>query len=117
MARAEAPVPAGGHGIEVEVVYCPGRAQLDARTLRLPPGATVAQALSASGLLERHPSLVVSEVGVWGRPVPPTRVLREGDRVEVYRPLQVAPMEARRTRHAAQKRGRQRRVSAVDNAS
>jgi uncharacterized protein len=116
MGRAEAPVPAGGPVIEVEVVYCPARARVDATRLRLPAGATVAQALSASGLIERHTGLVVTDVGVWGRMEPLSRELREGDRVEVYRPLQVAPMDARRTRHEAQKRGRQRRASAADNA-
>ena len=72
MARAEAPVPAGGHVIEVEVVYCPGRAQVDARTLHLPPGATVAHAHKARRQRGPPPRRVGCEVGGWGPPQPPT---------------------------------------------
>lgn len=64
-------------------------------TLNLPAGATVAQALTAAGC-----TLAPGEqVGVWGRAQPLDAPLREGDRVEVYRPLMVDPKEARRQRY------------------
>lgn len=62
--------------------------------LRLPGGATVADALDA---LEISPPEGV-DIGVWGRPVGKTAVLRDGDRIEFYRPLECDPKAARRAR-------------------
>ncbi len=68
--------------------------------LRLPAGATVADALAKSGLASLHPQLDVarSPVGIFGRRVERDRVLADGDRVEVYRPLLADPKDARRRR-------------------
>ena len=86
--------------IAVEVVYCPAPGTVDAVDLRLPAGATVADALRASGLLERHALVLVElKVGVWSKARELGHVLRERDRVEVYRPLTVDPKEARRLRY------------------
>ena len=41
-------------------------------------------------------------IGVWGKPIPAGRVLVEGDRLEVYRPLTVDPKVARRARFVRQ---------------
>jgi putative ubiquitin-RnfH superfamily antitoxin RatB of RatAB toxin-antitoxin module len=70
------------------------------RTLRLPPGSTVADALGACDLVRRYPDidLDTAPVGIHGRKVKRDQVLREGDRVEVYRPLRIDPMQARRLR-------------------
>jgi uncharacterized protein len=86
--------------LQVEVVFCPGPGQADVVPLELPAGSTVADALSRSGLLERHglPTEGVP-VGVWCKLREPGSLLREGDRVEVYRPLTVDPKEARRQRY------------------
>jgi putative ubiquitin-RnfH superfamily antitoxin RatB of RatAB toxin-antitoxin module len=70
--------------------------------LLLPEGATVADALQASGWREACPQGDASEVGIWGKRCEPGQVLREGDRVEVYRPLQVDPKVARRERFRRQ---------------
>lgn len=85
--------------IAVEVVYAePGRAFR--RRLRLPAGATAAQAIEASGLPAAFPALAIDpgRLGVFARRVAPDTPLRDGDRVEVYRPLRVDPKEARRRR-------------------
>lgn len=80
--------------MRVELVYAlPERAEH--RTLDLPPGATARDALDAAGLTDVH------AVGVFGKRVPLDQTLREGDRVEVYRPLAVDPKEARRRRARA----------------
>ena len=107
MARVE-PAP-GGHPraserLHVEVAYCPGPGEADVVSLDLPAGAVLADALVASGLLQRHglPEDGL-RVGIWCRPCEPTTPLRESDRVEIYRPLTVDPKEARRLRY---KRGR-----------
>lgn len=70
------------------------------RSLRVPAGSTVQQAIEASGLLQAHPGidLTVNLVGLYGKKKPLDTILREHDRVEVYRPLQADPKEARRRR-------------------
>lgn len=90
--------------MRVEALYCPGPGQVDVQVLDLPAGSTLGQALAASGLLQRH-GLLADEVkaGVWSRVKPLDTVLREGDRVELYRPLTVDPKEARRLRYKRQR--------------
>jgi hypothetical protein len=85
--------------MRVEVVYArPDRQFVVA--LRLAPGATVRDAIAASGLLERHREIDPAGVqaGLFGTRVRLERVLAEGDRVEILRPLAVDPKEARRRR-------------------
>ena len=95
-----------GLTVPVEVAYSPAAGQVDLTALSLAPGSTVADALRASGVLVRHdlnePTL---RVGIWGREQPLTTVLRARDRVEVYRPLQVDPKEARRLRYRRHREG------------
>lgn len=98
--RTDAAAGEGGT-IRVEVVYAAAPHDVDLSELRLAPGATVAEALQASGLMPRRGLDAASaEVGVWGARCPRDHRLRDGDRVEVYRPLQVDPKEARRRRDA-----------------
>lgn len=68
--------------------------------LELPEGATLAQAIERSGLVARFPSLAGAQAGVWGRTAPPARVLRDGDRVELYRPIRADAKAMRRARAA-----------------
>lgn len=86
--------------LRVEVVYCPAPGVNDLSVLHLAQGATVADALHASGVLQRH-ALVADELklGVWSKPREASSLLRHRDRVEVYRPLTVDPKEARRLRY------------------
>lgn len=81
----------------VEVVYAlPGRQTVE--RVRLAPGMTAVDAVDASGILAAHPDLRDRslDLGIFGRPVPPTELLHDGDRVEIYRPLVADPREARR---------------------
>ncbi|PHM73649.1 RnfH family protein [Xenorhabdus kozodoii] len=85
--------------INIEVVYAlPERQYL--RNVKLPQGATVEQAIIASGLLTlRHDiDLVKNKVGIYSRPAKLSDTLEEGDRVEIYRPLIADPKEMRRKR-------------------
>jgi putative ubiquitin-RnfH superfamily antitoxin RatB of RatAB toxin-antitoxin module len=82
--------------MRVEVVYAIGK-QADVVTLTLPAGATVEQAISASGIAARHP-VDLNAVGIFGRRVPPATRLADGDRVEIYRALALDPKEQRRRR-------------------
>jgi uncharacterized protein len=99
-------VPAEARAAEVlriEVVYGAGPGQVDATPLRLPCGSRVIDAVAASGVLGRHGLTADSLLlGVWNRAAAGEAPLRDGDRVEIHRPLQVDPKEARRQRHARQ---------------
>lgn len=68
--------------------------------LELAPGATVADALASSGFADAFPDVdaLAHGVGVYGKRCDPARLLRDGDRVEIYRPLIFDPMESRRRR-------------------
>jgi putative ubiquitin-RnfH superfamily antitoxin RatB of RatAB toxin-antitoxin module len=85
--------------IEVQVCYAlPDSTFL--RSLSVPAGTTIEQAVAQSGLLQATPGidLAINMVGIHGKRKPLDTVLREHDRVEVYRPLQADPKEARRRR-------------------
>lgn len=77
--------------IEVEVAVAWPDLQRLVR-LRLAAGSTAAAALAAAGFGG------ATDIGIFGRRVTADRVLRAGDRVEVYRPLVVDPKQARRRR-------------------
>ena len=83
--------------IDVEVVFgIPAQQRLV--SLRLQSGATVADAIEKSGLAREFADHDLSSlsVGVWGHLAARDAVLSAGDRVEIYRPLQMDPREARR---------------------
>lgn len=87
--------------IDVEVAYGAAPHRVVRVMLRLPPGATLADALRASGIAASLPAheLATLSAGVWGRIADAVTPLRQGDRVELYRPLKVDPKEARRLRY------------------
>jgi uncharacterized protein len=90
--------------LKVRVVYLAPGVNFD-RLLSLPPGSRAIDAIEASGLLAAHPELSSSlSVGVFGQACAPDHPLRDGDRVEVYRPLTVDPKEARRVRAEVRRR-------------
>jgi putative ubiquitin-RnfH superfamily antitoxin RatB of RatAB toxin-antitoxin module len=98
MARAESRM------MSIEVVYCPQPGHCDRVRLSLPEGSSVADAVAASGLGQRHGLAAESiETGIWGRKQLLQTALRDRDRVELYRPLRVDPKEARRLRYKRSK--------------
>ncbi len=98
MVRADRP------GLRVEIAYSPAARVVDRVELCLAEPCTVGEALRRSGLLQRHPEIDLERqrIGVWGRPRRVDELLRDGDRVEVYRGLRVDPKEARRLRQRRQ---------------
>jgi len=83
--------------IEVEVVAAwPERVWRV--VLRLPSGATLAQALADAAVREAFPEAATLPVGIHSRRCTSEQVLREGDRIELYRPLLIDPKRARRER-------------------
>ena len=94
--------------IAVEVVYAlPQKQYLQRVTLNA--GATIEQAIQASGLLALRDDIDLSKnkVGIYSRPAKLDDEVHEGDRVEIYRPLIADPKELRRQRaeKSAQKKG------------
>jgi putative ubiquitin-RnfH superfamily antitoxin RatB of RatAB toxin-antitoxin module len=85
--------------IHIEVVLAmPERQELLA--LDIASGSTVAEAIEQSALIDRFDGveLDLSMVGIFGHKVSAEQVLRDGDRVEIYRPLIADPKEVRRQR-------------------
>ena len=85
--------------MHVEVVYALS-GSVDRVVLELAAGATVGDAIRASGLCERRPEIDLGRdgAGVFGKLANLDAPLAEGDRVEIYRPLIVDPKELRRRR-------------------
>ena len=89
--------------IHVEVVLAmPERQELIA--LEVISGSTLADAIAQSGVIEMFEGfeLDTTKVGIFGLKVGQDQVLREGDRVEIYRPLVADPKESRRQRAVKQ---------------
>ena len=87
--------------IAVEVVYADvGRQCL--RAISVPVGTTLRAAVGLSGIAEQFPDLDVlgCPLGIFGKAVADadTHAVREGDRIEIYRPLLADPKEVRRLR-------------------
>jgi len=87
--------------IKVEVVYALPTKQ-EILPVKVPAGATVREAIERSGILEKYPEidLARNKLGVFAKLTKPDAVLRDRDRVEIYRPLIADPKEVRKQRAA-----------------
>lgn len=85
--------------VNVSVCYALPNRQ-DIVELKLPVGSTAEQAITASGLLQKHPDIDLAKfkVGVFGKLIKLDTALQNQDRVEIYRPLIADPKEVRRKR-------------------
>lgn len=90
--------------MRVTVIYSPAARDVQEVTFEIMAPCRVLHALQQSGLLTRYPSIDSHEtmVGVWGRKASLSQLLRDQDRVEIYRPLRVDPKVARRERFVRQ---------------
>lgn len=93
-------------GIRVSVCYAEPDHAFNVE-FALPRGSTVADAIERSGIRTARPDIEVRDdrVGVFARMMPMSARLRDGDRVEIYRPLRIDPKEARRRRAKRSGRG------------
>ncbi len=85
--------------VRATVVYCaPDRQWIVG--VEVPAGSTLRDAVNASGLPARVPQLDLAalDLGVFNRLRNPDEPVREGDRIELYRPLVIDPKQARRIR-------------------
>jgi putative ubiquitin-RnfH superfamily antitoxin RatB of RatAB toxin-antitoxin module len=90
------------NSIDVEIVYAL-RNEQKISTLTVPEGTTLRQAVERSGVLVRHPEINLdggNKTGIWGKLAKVDTVLRDRDRVEIYRPLIADPKEVRKQRAA-----------------
>lgn len=93
-------------GITVEVAYALPDEQRIVR-IAVPVGTTMLEAARLSRIAEQFPGLDIdnSPMGIFGKAVaaPAQRVLADGERVEIYRPLIADPKEVRKQRAARAK--------------
>lgn len=96
--------------INVEVAYALPSEQTLIQ-LAVDPGTTMYDAVQNSGLLNKYPELDLDStpMGIFGKAErkPKERVLEEGERVEIYRPLIADPKEVRKKRAAEVKARRE----------
>jgi uncharacterized protein len=87
--------------ITITVAYANPERQLEI-SLCVEPNCTIALAIQRSGLLRQFPEIKLSQtpVGIHGQRAALDDLLYEGARVEIYRPLQIDPKQARRARAA-----------------
>jgi putative ubiquitin-RnfH superfamily antitoxin RatB of RatAB toxin-antitoxin module len=84
--------------ILIEIAYAEPQRQI-LRKVEIAANSTVADAIRASGILEVLPEgFAPAGIGIFGRIVTPATLLRAGDRIELYRPLQADPKDSRRHR-------------------
>ena len=87
--------------IQVEVVY--GRQDCQkVVAVTLNEGATLREAVERSGLLAEFPEIDLekNKLGIWNKLAKPDAVVRDKDRLEIYRPLIADPKEVRKQRAA-----------------
>ncbi|MBA2711700.1 MAG: RnfH family protein [Tatlockia sp.] len=84
--------------VQVELIYIPDNQPLAHIYLSLSSGSTVADVLEVSGILEKYPEAKGYPVGIFSKPVTLDRIVKSGDRIEIYRPLKIDPKEKRRQR-------------------
>ena len=87
--------------ISVEVAYAlPNKQKIV--IVELDEGALVSDALAKSNMTTHFPDLEIdsADVGIFGKSVKRSQVLRNGDRIEIYRPLIADPKAVRKARAA-----------------
>ena len=88
--------------LDIELVWSPQRGELHHQRLRVSEGSSIEAALrDCPEFAAMLPRLAELRIGIWGRVKPLQTLLRDRDRIEVYRPLTVDPKEARRLRYRA----------------
>lgn len=82
--------------LKVEVVFVAADKTIFHRELQVSHGVSVGEVLSLSGLYEAHPESGDMSVGIYSKRVNADDILKDGDRIEVYRSLQHDPKDKRR---------------------
>lgn len=99
--------------IKIEVAYAKPEKQALLEVV-IEQGTSVEQAIKSSGMIKRFPEidLATLKVGIWNRTCKLTDLPKDGDRIEIYRPLIADPKEVRRRRaEKAKEEGRLNKVT------
>ena len=91
--------------VNVELIFVAADQTVIHQHLSLAAGATVEDAITASGIINQYPEVSCLPVGIFSKLVTRTTQLSTGDRVELYRPLTIDPKEKRRLRSLKKKSG------------
>ncbi|MCW8877954.1 MAG: RnfH family protein [Kangiellaceae bacterium] len=85
------------NSLTIELIYALPEEQ-ELLVIQAPMGSTVEQAIELSGILSKYPEidLTNTKVGIFSKVTKLNEVLRDGDRIEIYRPLIADPKEMRR---------------------
>lgn len=85
---------------KVIVAYAASAEEQVELSVEVPVGATLQDAIHASGVLTRYPQIDLAKcaVGVYSKRAKLEDVVKSGDRIEIYRLLLIDPKEARRAR-------------------
>ncbi|KTD62555.1 RnfH family protein [Legionella spiritensis] len=84
--------------INVELIYIASDQVVTHLRMTVAEGTTVGEAIARSGLVASHPETSDLPVGVFSRTVSGDTILKNGDRMEIYRPLTIDPKQKRRDR-------------------
>ncbi len=92
----------GDQKIVVEVAYAKRAEEQKVLEVKIPEGSSIEQAIFESGILLQYPEIDMKNfaVGVFGKVLKKDKLVKSGDRIEIYRPLIQNPKEARRNRAA-----------------
>lgn len=82
--------------LKVEVVFVSSDKKMFHQELNLKEGATVHDALNQSALFNEFPEAKSFSRGIFSKKVADETLLKNGDRIEIYRELLIDPMEKRR---------------------
>jgi hypothetical protein len=87
--------------ILIEIAYALPKKQLII-PIKMKAGVTAEEAIKASGIISKFPEidLTKNQIGIFGKLTQLDHVMRERDRIEIYRPLIADPKEIRRQRAA-----------------
>jgi hypothetical protein len=99
--------------ISIEVTYALPQKQT-LLSLQVPQSTSVQDAIEQSGILQLHLDidLAVNKVGIWYKTTKLDTELKDGDRIEIYRPLIADPREVRKIRALkAKEEGRANKVT------
>lgn len=90
--------------IRITICYSPAPRQMQQLELSLAPSSSVAAALQQAQVDQLWQLSAHVRYGVWNKALknPAEYILQDGDRLEIYRPLRVDPMTARRERFQSQ---------------
>ena len=95
--------------INIEIAYAlPDRYYL--KSFKVDEGTMIQTAILQSGILQQFTDLRENKVGIYSRPAKLTDQLKDGDRIEIYRPLLADPKEIRRKRAAEQAKAAQEKA-------